>query len=68
MKVLWSLDDIRIVGDILIGSLLASSIRLVVTKAFLEPLAVWTGRSLYRKADSLSGGVLPNWIPSEREE
>ncbi len=65
---MWDLGDIRIVGDVLIGSLLASSIRLIVTKAFLEPLAVWTGRSLYRRADSLSGGVLPNWIPSERNK
>jgi hypothetical protein len=37
MIVLWGWDDVRIVGDILIGSLLASGVRLVVVKTILKP-------------------------------
>lgn len=43
----WSLDDVRIVGDIVVGSLLANALRLVVLKAFLEPAAAFIGRYAY---------------------
>lgn len=62
----WGLDDVRIVGDIVVGSLLASALRLIVTKAFLEPLAAHVGRQAYRKADKALGGVLPDWIPKDQ--
>ena len=29
----WGWDDLRIVGDIVVGSLLASAVRLIATKA-----------------------------------
>lgn len=50
----------------MVGSLLASAVRLIAAKAFLEPLAVWAGRSLYRRADTLVGDALPDWWPTEQ--
>jgi hypothetical protein len=58
----WTGDDVRIVGDIIVGSLLAGGLRLVVMKAFLEPAAVFIGRVAYRRADVALGGRLPDWI------
>ena len=66
MSLHWSWDDLRILGDIVVGSLLASAVRLIAAKAFLEPLAVWAGRSLYRRADALVGDALPDWWPIEQ--
>lgn len=59
----WGLDDVRIVGDIVVGSLLASGLRLVVLKAFLEPAATFIGQQAYRRADAALGDRLPDWIP-----
>jgi hypothetical protein len=56
----WGIDDIRIVGDIVVGSLLASGVRLVMVKAFLEPAAVYIGQRVYRRADDALGGALPD--------
>lgn len=64
MNVHWGWDDVRIVGDILIGSLLASGVRLVVVKAFLEPAAVFIGQRVYRGVDRLSGDRLPDLFPA----
>jgi hypothetical protein len=60
MSVHWSWDDIRIVGDIVVGSLLASGLRLVVLKAFIEPAAVFIGQGVYRQADKALGDRLPD--------
>lgn len=59
----WSGDDIRIVGDIVIGSLFASGVRLVLIKAFLEPAATYIGQEAYRRADRALGDRLPDWVP-----
>lgn len=59
----WGSDDIRIVGDIIAGSLLASGLRLVVIKAFLEPIATYVGQEAYRRADKALNDRLPDWIP-----
>ena len=59
----WGGDDVRIVGDIVVGSLLASGLRLVVLKAFLEPAATFIGQQAYRKADEALGDRLPDWVP-----
>ena len=56
----WSWDDGRIIIDIVAGSLIASGIRLVVLKAFIEPAAVWAGRKGYRQLDRLLGNRLPD--------
>ena len=61
----WGPDDVRIVGDIIVGSLLAGGLRLVVIKAFLEPAAVFIGQAAYRKADQLTGDRLPDWFQEE---
>lgn len=53
-------EDVRIVGDVVIASLLASGLRLVVAKAFLEPAAVWLGRHGYRRLDAATGDRLPD--------
>lgn len=61
----WGADDVRIVGDIIVGSLLAGGLRLVVIKAFLEPAAVFIGQTIYRRADQLSGDRLPDWFADQ---
>jgi len=61
----WGTDDVRIVGDIVVGSLLASGLRLVVLKAFLEPAAVFIGQRVYRRADDAVGGRLPDFLRGE---
>lgn len=60
MADLWSTDDVRVVGDIIVGSLLASGLRLVVLKAFLEPAATFVGQQAYRRADKALGDRLPD--------
>ncbi len=56
-------DDARIVTDIVVGGLLGrwlgAALQLIALKAFIEPAAVWAGRSPYRWLDRLLGGVLP---------
>jgi len=56
----WTADDVRIIGDIIVGSLLAGGLRLIVAKAFLEPAAVFLGRAGYRGLDRIMGGRLPD--------
>lgn len=58
----WGLDDVRIIGDIIAGSLLANGVRLVVLKAFLEPAAAFIGKYAYNRADALSGDRLPDFF------
>ena len=53
-------DDVRIVGDLVVASLLASGLRLVVIKAFIEPAAVWLGQRGYRRLDAATGDRLPD--------
>jgi hypothetical protein len=60
MNIHWSWDDLRIVGDIVLGSLLAGGLRLVVLKAFVEPAATFIGQHSYRQADRLLGDRLPD--------
>lgn len=56
----WSLDDLRIIGDIIAGSLLAGTLRLIVVKAFLEPIATYVGQTAYKRADAALGDRLPD--------
>jgi hypothetical protein len=56
----WGADDVRIVGDIILGSLLAGGLRLVVVKALLEPAAIYVGQFAYRRVDDAAGGRLPD--------
>lgn len=58
----WATDDVRIIGDIVVGSLLAGGLRLVVVKAFMEPMAVWIGQRGYRQLDRMTGDRLPDWF------
>jgi hypothetical protein len=51
-------DDGRIIADIMLASLLASAVRLIVFKSFLEPLAYWAGRRGYHALDWLLGDRL----------
>lgn len=48
-----SADDSRIITDIVLGSLLASGVRLILLKAFLEPAAIWAGRRGWHFLDRL---------------
>jgi hypothetical protein len=62
----WGLDDIRIIGDIIAGSLLAGALRLIVVKALLEPAAVFVGQRMYRMADDATGDRLPDAFRGDR--
>jgi hypothetical protein len=53
-------DDGRIITDIVLGSLLASAVRLILLKSFLEPLAFWAGRRGYHALDWILGDRLPD--------
>jgi hypothetical protein len=63
MNVHWGWDDLRIIGDIIAGSLLAGALRLIVMKAFLEPVAAYIGQQAYRRADKAMGDRLPDLPP-----
>ena len=65
MSVHWGWDDLRIIGDIIAGSLLAGALRLIVFKAFLEPLATYVGQQAYRRADLALGDRLPDLPKAE---
>jgi hypothetical protein len=65
MNVHWGWDDLRIIGDIIAGSLLAGALRLIVLKAFLEPIAAYVGQQAYRRADHALGDRLPNLPTAE---
>lgn len=56
----WGLDDIRIVGDIVVGSLLASILRLIIDEGLFKPAARWAFRAGYEGADRMAGGKLPD--------
>jgi hypothetical protein len=52
-------EDGRIIGDIVIASLLASGLRLIVMEAFIKPAAIWAGRRGWHALDWALGGRLP---------
>jgi hypothetical protein len=63
----WSWDDVRIIGDIIAGSLLAGALRLIVMKAILEPAAVFVGRHAYRRVDDAMGDRLPDLFRGDQQ-
>lgn len=64
----WGADDIRIIGDIIAGSLLAGTLRLIVVKAFLEPAATFVGQRAYQRADKMLNDRLPDLPFSDKEQ
>lgn len=54
--------DLHLVIDVVIGTLIAGSLRLILLKAFLEPAATFIGRLAYRRVDKALGDRLPDWI------
>jgi hypothetical protein len=62
----WNADDARVIGDIVLGTLLAGGLRLVVVKAFIEPIAVMLGRIGYRRLDQAMGDRLPDFLRGDR--
>lgn len=57
-------NDTRIITDIVLASIaarwIAAALQLVLLKAFIEPLAIWAGRSPYQWLDRLLHDRLPN--------
>ena len=53
-------DDVRIVGDVMLGALLASALRLLLLKGLLEPAAGWLGRHGWKRLDAATGDRLPD--------
>ena len=53
-------DDVRIVGDAMLGALLASASRLLLLKGLLEPAAAWLGRRGWKHLDAATGDRLPD--------
>ena len=64
----WLVDEAQLTVAIAGASLIASVIRLVALKAFIEPAAVFIGQVAYRKADKLSGDRLPDFFPKEKTD
>jgi hypothetical protein len=62
----WSGDDLRIIGDIVAGSLLVKILQLIAMKAFIEPIATRVGQSAYRRVDAASGDRLPDLFPPSK--
>lgn len=62
----WGGDDIRIIGDIVVGSLLAGAVRLVIVKAVFEPVAIWIGQMACRKIDDAVGDRLPDLLRGDQ--
>ena len=56
-------DDVRIVGDVMLATLLAGGLRLVALKAFIEPAAGWLGRHGWKRLDAATGDRLPDLFP-----
>lgn len=56
------MNDLHIIGDIVIGSIIWSALRLIITKAFLEPGATWLGQTAYKKTDELFNDKLPDFF------
>ena len=56
----WGADDARVIGDVVLASILAGGLRLILLKAFLEPIAAATGRRGWRWLDQLLGDRLPD--------
>jgi hypothetical protein len=55
-----STHDAQIITDIVIGSLLASAVRLIAMEAFIKPAAVWAGHRGWSFLDWLLGDRLPD--------
>ena len=57
-------DETRLIVDVVAGSIaarwIAAGLQLVLLKAFIEPLAIWAGRSPYQWLDRLLHDRLPN--------
>ena len=57
-------NDTQIITDIVLGSIaarwIAAGLQLVMLKAFIEPAAIWAGRSPYQWLDRLLNDRLPN--------
>jgi hypothetical protein len=56
-------NDVRIIGDVMLATLLTSGLRLVMVKAFIEPAAVWLGRHGWKRLDAATGDRLPDLFP-----
>ena len=57
-------NDTRIITDIVLASIaarwIAMTLQLVILKAFIEPLAIWAGRSPYKWLDRMLHDRLPD--------
>lgn len=56
----WTCDDARVVGDVVLASMLAGGLRMVALKGIVEPIAASLGRRGWAWADRLLGDRLPD--------
>ena len=56
----WSADDARVIGDVVLASLLAGGVRLALIKGIIEPIAAAAGRRGWYWLDQLLGDRLPD--------
>lgn len=52
--------DARVIGDVLLATLLAPVVRMIAMKAFIEPAAAWAGRRGWRIIDQALNDRLPD--------
>lgn len=53
-------NDARIIGDIVLASILASAVRMLLVETFIKPGLIWLGQRGYRIADWVFGDRLPD--------
>ena len=58
-------DDARIIGDLLLASLLAGGVRVLAMEA-MRPVARWASRRGWWRLDRLAGDRLPDSFHSEQ--
>jgi hypothetical protein len=58
----WGGDDVRIIGDAALGFLLGYCLRVMLVKVVIEPVMIFYGQRIYRRADDAVGGRLPDFL------
>ena len=58
----WGGDDVRVIGDAALGFILGYCLRIMLVKVVIEPVMIFCGQRIYRRADDAVGGRLPNFL------
>jgi hypothetical protein len=56
---IWPGDDLRVMAEMVLATMLARPLQIVLVKAFLEPAGAFLGTKAWGRLRDLSGGRLP---------